>query len=393
MALYDCVVYDKFNKRNKIKLEFNSEEEIERYEEECEIKIISKRKIVHSNISKIKQKDLSELCKQLGMLLSSGCEITQSLNNIKSNCNSKTKLTLGKIDYNLRNGNSMSESFQKTNMFSNFFINMIKAGEVSGSIDEIFYSLSNYYKKEYEFNQKIKSAMLYPLLLIIVSLSVILFMFIYVTPKFELTFSGNGIDIPLSTKLLIESSRFIRTYIREIILGISIGFICLFKYVFKNKKIKVQIDGYIFKFKYTKSIVQSIEINKLSRSLYMLIRSGILITDALEISSHVISNTFMYNKLYISKEALEKGYCISESLELSGVFPNIFIAMISVGENTGNIDTCLYNIMVNYERDVDNLIQKIIKLIEPLIIVILGIVIGGIVISMMLPMFDAVSVI
>lgn len=391
MAIYNCVVYDKFNKRKNIKLEVDSEEEIEKYEQEYEVKIINKKKIINNNPKKIKQKDLSELCQQLGMLLSSGCEITQSLNNIKSNCNPKFKSTLENIDYNLRNGDSISASFQKTNTFSNFFINMIKAGEISGSIDEIFFSLSTYYKKEYEFKQKIKSAMLYPTLLGIVSFSVIFFMIIYVTPKFELTFNGNEMDIPLSTKVLIESSRFIRTYFREIILLSIVVILCVFKFVVKSEKTRIFIEEYTFKFKRIRNIVQAIEVNKFSRSLYILMRSGILITDALEISSHVISSKLMYNKLYISKEALYKGYGISESLELAGVFPDIFIAMLSVGENTGNIDTCLYNIMINYDSDIDNLVQKIIKLIEPMIIVIMGIIIGGIVISMMIPMFDAIS--
>ncbi|MGL5507312.1 MAG: type II secretion system F family protein [Paraclostridium sp.] len=391
MAIYDCVIYDNIGKRKQIKLEFDSEDEIKKYEEEYEVKIISKREIKNNNTRKINQKNLSELCQQLGMLLSSGCEITQSLNNIKSNCNSKMKTTLDSIDYNLRDGNSISISFQKTNMFTDFFLNMIKAGEVSGRIDEIFLSLASYYKREHEFKQKLKAALLYPILLAIVSFFVIIFMIIYVTPKFELTFSGNSIDIPLSTKMLIESSKFIRNYFKEILLITFICIIFLLKYLFKNKNIQLFIESSIFKFKYIRNIVQTIEVNKFSRALYMLMKSGVLIIDALEISSHVISNRFMYNKLYISKEALERGHCISEALELSGVFPNIFISMISVGEDTGNIDKCLHNIMINNESDLDNLVQKIVKLIEPMIIVIMGCIIGVIVIAMMTPMFDAIN--
>ncbi|MBQ1793021.1 MAG: type II secretion system F family protein [Peptostreptococcaceae bacterium] len=392
MAIYDCVVYDKNNKRHKIKLEFRSEDEVEKYEKENEVKIINKKESKFKNKQKIKQKDLSDLCQQLGMLISSGCGITKSLNNIKSNCNSKIKSTLDSIDYNLKEGNSIAVSFEKTNMFNKFFINMIKAGEMSGNIDEIFYSLSNYYKKEHEFKQKLKSAMLYPVLLMAVTFFVILFMIVYVVPKFELIFSGNNINIPLTTKILIESSRFIRTYLIELILVIVIFNILLLKYIYKNEEIQLIIEKSIFKIKPIKNIVQAIEVNKFSRSFYTLIKSGIIITESLEISSHVISNKFMYKKLFISKEALEKGYSISESLEQSGVFPSVFISMISSGEETGNIDTCLYNIMVNYESNVDNLIQKIVKLIEPMIIVIMGLIIGIIVISMMTPMFDAIKV-
>jgi type IV pilus assembly protein PilC len=135
LAIYDCVVYDKNNKRHNIKLEFRSEDEVEKYEKENEVKIINKKESKFKNKQKIKQKDLSDLCQQLGMLLSSGCGITKSLNNIKSNCNSKIKSTLDSIDYNLKEGNSIAVSFEKTNMFNKFFINMIKAGEMSGNID------------------------------------------------------------------------------------------------------------------------------------------------------------------------------------------------------------------------------------------------------------------
>lgn len=391
MAIYECIVYDKFGKRNKLKLEFDSEEEIYEYENECEVKIINKKEVIVKDNIKIKQKELSELCQQLGMLLSSGCEITKTLNNIKSNCNSKIKSILDKIDCNLKEGNSICISFKKTNIFTDFFTNMVMAGEASGKIDEIFLSLAIYYKKEYEFKQKLKSAMLYPILLILVSFLVIIFMIIYVTPKFELIFSGNNVNIPLSTKLLIQSSKLTREYYKEIILLIFLFNIIIFKYLIRNEKIKLLIDKGLFRFKYTKNIVQVIEINKFSRALYVLIKSGILITDALEISSHVISNRFMYNRLYMSKEAIEKGYSISESLSISGVFPTIFISMLSVGEETGNIDACLYNIMINYESTMDNVIQKIVKLIEPIIIFIMGCIIGVIVIAMMTPMFDAIQ--
>lgn len=391
MAIYNCIVYDKLGKRKSVKLEFDSEEDIELYEISNNIKIINKSEVKQKKLNKIKHKELSIICQQLGMLLCSGCEITQSLNNMKSNCSPKIKSILDNIEYNLKSGNSISESFRNTNMFSDFFINMIKAGEISGNIDDTLLNLSDYYKKEHEFKQKLKTAMLYPTVLAITSFVVIIFMIIYVIPKFELNFSGSSLDIPTSTKLLIESSRFIRNYF-EIIITLSLIFIfCIYKYVYKDEKFRLYIEESIFKFKRIRDIVQSIEINKFNRALYMLIKGGVHIVEALNISSGVISNKFMYNKMYISKEALEKGYCISESLALSGVFPEIFISMIAVGEDTGNIDKCLYNSMINYESNIDSLIQKIIKVIEPTIIVVMGLIIGAIVISMMIPMFDAIK--
>lgn len=391
MSLYECVLYDEDGKRKRKKLSFDSEKELKIYAIENNFKIANIRLIKDKSNEKLKDKELSIMCNQLGMLLSSGCEITHSLNTIQSNCNKKLKPILKNINYNLQKGNSISLSFQNSAKFSKFFINMIKAGEISGKIDEILMDLSDYYKKEYEFKRKLLLAMVYPTALVFTCICVILFTLIYTVPNFQQSFIGNENNLPLSTKFLIGLSMTLKNHYRIIfvlivsIIGFTI-YICK-----KEERIKMYIDEKLFKFKFTKSIIQTIEVNKFIRCMYILISSGIQIVSALEISCNVIKNKYMLNKLYISKSLIQKGNSISASLDASKVFPKIVISMIEVGEETGKIEKCLHSININYDNDLDNLTNKIIKLIEPIIVLVLGLMIGILLVSIMTPVFDAVT--
>lgn len=391
VAIYECVIYDKKGNRKSIKLEFDSETDLNSYALENEFKIADTKLIKEKIINKVKNKELSIMCNQLGMLISSGCEITNSLNTIQSNCSHKLKSILKKVNYNLQKGNSISTSFQNTSMFSNFFINMIKAGEVSGKLDEILVSLATYYKKEYEFKNKLLTAMIYPLLLVVVCVLVILFMLIYAVPSLQASFISNERTLPISTKILIQISSFFRSYYELIIILGMILLLIGYKLISKSDKLKYYFDEKVFKFRCTKIIIQTIEISKFIRCFYILISSGIQVVNALEISSSVIKNRYIQQRLYLSKDFIQMGNNITNSLEVSQVFPKIVISMIEVGEETGRLEKCLHSITTNYDNDLDNFINKIVKSIEPIIISIMGISIGAIVISMMIPIFDAVT--
>lgn len=347
--------------------------------------------IKNKNNKNLRDKDLSVLCNQLGMLISSGCEITHSLNTIQLNCSKKLKPILKNINYNLQKGNPISLSFKNSAKFSKFFINMVKAGEVSGKLDEILMNLSDYYKKEYEFKRKLILAMVYPIALILTCICVILFTLIYTVPKFQQSFIGSESNLPLTTKILINFSMNLRNHYKIIffIVGAIIG---LLIYMFKKEyKVRMYFDKKLFEFKLTRNIIQTIEVNKFIRCIYILISSGVQITKALDISCDVISNKYMAQKLNISKSLIQKGNSIAFSLDKSQVFPKIVISMIEVGEETGKMEHCLRNINTNYENNLDNLTSKIIKLIEPIIVLVLGLVIGTLLVFIMTPVFDAVT--
>lgn len=391
MAIYECLVYDKNGERKNLSLEFDSQKDLNFYAIENKYKIVRIKKKKELKKQKLKDKDLSNICEQLGILLSSGCEITKSLKTIQFSFNHKLKSDLKKVSDNLQKGNSISSSFQKTNSFPNFFIHMIKAGEISGRLDEILLSLSKYYKKEHEFKTKLLTSMIYPTILIFMLIMVVIFMLAFAVPNLKESFISTHTQLPNSTKLLIVMSDLVRYNFEILIILMILGIIIFYNLIFKSEKIKYKFDKMIFEFKYTKEIVQAIEISKFTRCFYILNSSGIQILNSLDISTDVIKNKFMYEKMNISKEVIQKGYSITTSLSMSNVFPNVVIAMMQVGEETGNLEQSLKNINSNYDSNLETLVNRILKIVEPMIIVVIAISVGAIVISIMIPIFDAIT--
>lgn len=391
MAIYECLVYDKNGERKNLSLEFDSQKDLNFYAIENKYKIVRIKKKKELKKQKLKDKDLSNICEQLGILLSSGCEITKSLKTIQFSFNHKLKSDLKKVSDNLQKGNSISSSFQKTNSFPDFFIYMIKAGEISGRLDEILLSLSKYYKKEHEFKTKLLTSMIYPTILIFMLIMVVIFMLVFAVPNLKESFISTHTQLPNSTKLLIVISDLVRYNFEILIILMILGIIIFYNLIFKSEKIKYEFDKMIFEFKYTKEIVQAIEISKFTRCFYILNSSGIQILNSLDISTDVIKNKFMYEKMNISKEVIQKGYSITTSLSMSNIFPNVVIAMMQVGEETGNLEQSLKNINSNYDSNLETLVNRILKIVEPTIIVVIAISVGAIVISIMIPIFDAIT--
>ncbi|MGL5328737.1 MAG: type II secretion system F family protein, partial [Peptostreptococcaceae bacterium] len=282
-------------------------------------------------------------------------------------------------------------SFQKTNKFSKFFTNMIKAGEVSGNLDAVMLRLSDYYEKEYKLKCKIKGMLVYPLFLVVASILVSMFMFIAIIPNFERMFSNNGMDAPIVTKVLIIISRLIRNnYILISIVNIFIVSLGLYK-IKTSDKIKNKIDEIKLKIPLIKEINKLIITDKFSRAFYILNKSGVEITESIEISSQVIDNYILDKGILHCKENIMRGNDIGESLELVQVFPDLFINMVKIGEESGKLDSTLKSINKFYEQELESKIEHNMKIIEPTIIVLIAIFIGILVISMLMPMFDMIS--
>ncbi|MGL4912443.1 MAG: type II secretion system F family protein [Romboutsia sp.] len=339
--------------------------------------------------TKVKDKELSVLCKQMGILLQSGCEITRMLDILAKQSNSNISKVLNIVSDNIKQGSSIAESFQQTQVFSMFFISMVRAGEVSGSLDGVMHNLADYYTKEYKMKSKIRNASIYPI--IVVSFSIISFaiIMVFLIPQFEIMFAGNGINPPFITKILIKISLFIRTkymYMMIIILGILIIL------NFTSKKVpKIKMDNLKFKIPILKGINQTIATTRFCKTLGMLVKSGIQIVEGIDISSKVIDSEYIYEKLFIAKEYIQKGNSVGYSLEKSNVFPILFISMINVGEESGRLDNCLETTEEFYNNELDMKTEKIAKSIEPAIIIILAFFVGVFMIAMVIPMFDSIT--
>lgn len=388
MNLYKCIVYDKQKNRKSIKLEFESESQINSYAHLNELKIVSIKEI-KSNFrnKKLKDREIKILCKEMSILLESGCEITKIFDILKSQSNKKIKTIFNKVTNHIQKGNSITESFQETNSFSNFFISMIKAGEISGNLDKVMNDLSDYYDKEHKLKSKIMLILIYPVILIILSIASMLFILFFIVPNFEIIFQNNGINPPILTKILINISRLIRGNHILILIVFAISLFMINSYI-KSSKFKNSVT---FKIPIIKDISRLVITSKFCRSFSILIEGGIQIIDAINISSQVIDNEFIYERLAISREYIQRGDSISNSLSKPNIFPQLFISMINIGEESGRLDNSLKAINEFYENDLETKIQQFVKIIEPVITVIIGIVVGIFIISMVLPMFDAIT--
>ncbi len=270
---------------------------------------------------------------------------------------------------------------------------MVKAGEISGNLDMVMNRLYDYYDKEYKLKSKLISILTYPIFLLILAMAAALFMFISIIPNFQIIFINNGVEPPSFTRFLISMSIFIRNYYMYIIsISLSISIMILYK-IKTSSKVKVYIEKIQLKIPFIKNITQLVITTKFSRAFYILIKSGIEITEAIEISSQVIDNDTLYNEISNCKKHIKNGNTISQSLSLVENFPSLFITMITIGEESGSLDKTLSSITKFYEQELENKIEQGMKIIEPVIIIMVAAVIGVLIIGMLLPMFDTISTI
>ncbi|MDR1774525.1 MAG: type II secretion system F family protein, partial [Clostridioides sp.] len=291
----------------------------------------------------------------------------------------------------IKSGKSITTSFENTGFFPIFFISMLQTAEESGNIDTVLNWLSEYYDKEYKFKNKFITIMIYPLILIVLSLLSIIFILFFIVPNFEVIFIANNINPPFITSLILKTSLFLR----ENIFAVNFCFLStmlIFIYLIKNKKISGEfIDEFIFSIPIVGELNKLILVTKFSRSFEILMRSGVKLIDSIDISRTVVGNLFISNKVSLANENLKKGNTLSFSLESTGVFSEMFISILKAGEESGQVDRSLSIINKFYESELDSRLEKIIKLAEPVVIIILGSIIGSMMIALIMPVFDIMS--
>ena len=351
---------------------------------------LKKIKIYDRN-RKLKSSEVSIICKKMSILIKSGCEITRTLEILSQQSNKKTRKMFIKISNYIRSGNAITESFDKTNLFSNFFISMLMAGEVSGSLDIVMNDLAEYYEQEEKLKSKIRSISIYPTILVVLSIFTMLFMLVFVIPNFQMVFENNGIQPPKLTQMLINMSLFIKSNYIYLLFSIPILIILLYYLMKTNPKAKYFSDLIKLNIPFIKNVIQLVVTTRFCRTLSILIHSGVNIIDAIEISSKVIDNEIIYQKLLISKEHIKKGNNISYSIEKADVFSKSFISMLKIGEESGNLDSTLTTTNKFYSEELSIKIDRFMRSIEPIITVIIGIGVGIFVIGMIMPIFDAIN--
>lgn len=342
-----------------------------------------------SMLMKIPKKDISIFCREMYFALSSGITILKSIDIVKSQVeNKKLKNILNNVYDEIEKGKLLSEAFKKYKDLPNLFIYMIEVGEETGKIDEVMGSLADYYDNQYKQEKKIKNAMIYPKFLFIFSILIVSGLVAFVVPVFVQNLLSANQSLPLPTQIVIWISDFIKSKWLYIVLVIVIALVIKKTMLNKSKAYRLTVDRFIVKFKLIKNMTMQIYTARFARTFSILFGGGISVVRCLEISADVIGNSYLSKKLIESKNLINDGSSIAESLEIGDVFPKMLIQSIKVGEESGTVEEILKKASEFYDSEANFALEKLSNLVEPIMIVILALLVGFIVISLVLPMFS-----
>ncbi|WP_300408635.1 type II secretion system F family protein [Lagierella sp.] len=297
---------------------------------------------------------------------------------------------LNSVYEDLIRGQSLSESFLTHGNFEEFLITMIKTGEETGRIQEITKDLSQYYKRIYQVDKKVQGAMVYPVILMVTAIFVLFFIFTYVMPTFLELFRENDQVLPLSTRILIAIVNFFNDYGNIFFISLM-SLIIIFVIAYKKTGLKKWIDKVILKLPIIGKNYGKILTSRIAMALSISTKAGVNFLDSLEIISQGIGNRYLEDEIGEGLIAIENGDSISETFKGIKTLPNLFSSMIEVGEKTGELSEILKEISRHYKEESDYAIDNIIKIFEPVIIIVMAIIIGFIVISIATPMFDLIN--
>lgn len=331
--------------------------------------------------------DLCRFTKQLSTLINAGVPILQSLEILsKQEKNINLRASLIRISNNISDGKSIYEALSLEKGFDNLYCQLVKAGELAGILDQILVKLGSFLEKRINLKKQLKSAMTYPTIVMVVGIVVVIGLLTFVVPQFVGMIKDSGQEIPLPTEIVMNTSSFFEKYIMYILAGLT-SFTFGFLYWKKTKKGKEIFDKFIMKVPIIGNIVIKGALSTFSQTLSTMLSSGISIMDALDVCVDTIDNTVIAKDIKRVKRAVEKGKDMSTPLKKIDYFPPIIAQMIYVGESTGSLDEMFLKVSDVFEVEVEGSIQGMTQLIEPIILVGLGGVIGFVLIAMYLPIF------
>src|SRR5919198_4011155 len=340
----------------------------------------------------VKSKDLAIYTRQFSTMVHAGLPIAQCLQILSEQSESKVlRDVTAKIASDVQGGATLAESFGKyPKTFDNLFVNMLAVGESGGVLDVCLQRLSTYIEKAAKLKGQVKSAMVYPVTIISVACLVIIFMMVFVLPTFANMFKNMGADLPLPTKIVIWMSDMTRKYIIFMLAAVGGGIYAL-KRDYNTDQSSMAIDSFLLKVPVVGMLVRKIAVARFTRTLGTLISSGVPILESLLITARSAGNRVVEATVMQARAAVTSGRTLSEPLKGSTVFPPMVVHMISVGENTGALDQMLQKIADFYDDEVDTAVSALPSLLEPVMIVFLGVVVGGLVVAMYLPIFKLVT--
>lgn len=345
--------------------------------------------IFGGNKIRLSTKDLAIFCRQLSSMLLSGVTLIKALNILYMQVEKKNiKKSIKLLYESVQKGDQFSEGLRKQkDVFPEMMVSMIEAGEASGKLDHVMLKLAEQFEKDVKLKAKIKSAMTYPIILILISIGVVLVLVIKVLPIFMTLLEESGSELPLPTQILVGFSGILTNYWYIILLALGAFAIFIKGYISSEAGMK-QWHGLILRLPIIGKLNEKIVAVRFTRTLSTLLSSGMSMMQALEIVTKVVNNRVVMEELYVTKADIRSGMSLSESLKKVSAMPPMVYSMVGIGEEAGTIEEMMEKAAEYYDDEVENTIQKLVSLMEPMLIVFMGAVVGFIVVSMMLPLFD-----
>ena len=338
---------------------------------------------------KIKSKDFVLYLRQFSTLLKAGVGLVEANNTLAQQTSSKVlKNTLIDLVQSLEEGKPYSDGAEKhRHVFPPMFVNMMRAGEAGGNMDEILDRMADYYEKHYRTIQKVKSAMTYPITVLILTVVIVIFLLATVVPTFASMLESYGSELPWITKVVINMGGFFQSFWWVFIL-VAIGIYVFFRMITSNRNTKYYLDYAMLKLPIFGSLIQKSELARFTRTLSSLFNSSVPILQSLTILERVLSNEVIIRVLKEARQSIQSGESMSVPMEKHWAFPPMVTQMIAIGEKSGTLDMMLGKVADFYDMEVDNATDQIKSLIEPMMVVILAVAVGGVVAAVAIPMFS-----
>lgn len=399
MNTYQYIAKDKSGHAVTGFLECASESEAAELLHKKELIVISVKQAKKESLKvrsggKVKLDDLVVFSRQLATMIDSGIPLVQALGILSEQTDNKVlKNVVSGVRKDIEGGMSFCDALAKhPNVFSDLFINMSRAGEASGMLDEVLDRLAGFLEKTAALTRKVKSSLVYPAVVVSMAILITTFLLVKVVPTFKGIFTTLGGKLPLPTLILIGISDWLRAYFL-IIIGVLIVSVFFFKKYINTEKGRYNFDYHLLKIPVVGDLFRKVAVAKFSRTFSTLVKSGVTVLNALDIVAKTSGNKVVEEAVINSRSAVRDGEPIAKPLSKSGVFPPMVCRMIGVGEQTGQLEKMLSKIADFYDEQVDAAVAGLTSMIEPLVISFLGVVIGGIVISLFLPIFKLTELI
>ncbi|HUF13010.1 MAG TPA: type II secretion system F family protein [Longimicrobiales bacterium] len=340
----------------------------------------------------IKTRDIVIFTRQFATMINSGLPLVQSLDILaKQSENKALSQVIEQVLGDVESGNTLADALRKhPKVYTDLYVNMVAAGEAGGILDTILLRLATFLEKNDALVRKIKGAMIYPGVIFSVAIGAVCVLLIFVIPTFQTMFESAGVPLPMPTQVVITMSVLLQAYWWAMLGGLA-AFVFILQAWYKTSGGQLALDRMMLHFPIMGDMLRKSSVARFTRTLGTLVASGVSILDGLEITARTSGNRVIHDAIMQSRTSIAGGETISAPLRASGVFPPMVVSMINVGEQTGGLDEMLTKIADFYDEEVDAAVEALLAAMEPIMIVVLGVVVGGMIVAMYLPIFDMIN--